>query len=65
MAASESSQKRSLSTFMADDEGQALTEYILLIGVIVVPLAVAYNKLRTGLKELFDSLGRLMRGPGV
>lgn len=65
MNVGESTQIRDFSAFMADDEGQAVTEYILLVGLIVVPLAVAYNKLRNGLKGLFEALGKLMRGPGV
>ena len=65
MTAREPSQKRTFTALIVDDQGQAATEYILLIGLIVLPLAIAYNKLRTGLKELFDSLGELLRGPGV
>ena len=51
--------------YLADETGQAATEYILVIGVIVLPLAVAYIKLQDVLKDVLKDIARLLSGPGV
>lgn len=51
--------------FVSDERGQAATEYILIIGLIVVPLAVAFNALQDVLKSMLMNLARLFSGPGV
>jgi Flp pilus assembly pilin Flp len=52
-------------SFIADESGQAATEYILVIGIIIIPLAVAFNELQGVLKNLLKDLARLFSGPGV
>lgn len=45
--------------------GQATTEYILIIGLIVIPIAVAYNRLAEVLRGLVRSICMLLYGPGL
>jgi hypothetical protein len=45
--------------------GQAMTEYILVIGLVVLPLAVGVNRFRNVIKTAARALGELLRGPGV
>ena len=45
--------------------GQAMTEYILIIGLIVLPLVVAFNRFQNVIKTAAQALGELLRGPGV
>ena len=54
-----------LTRFMSDDAGQSATEYILIIGLVVVPMAIAFNELQEALKDLSNKLARLLFGPGV
>lgn len=54
-----------LVRFWRDERGQAVTEYILIIGLIVVPLAVAFNKLQGKIKAFFDGMAKLLYGPGI
>jgi Flp pilus assembly pilin Flp len=49
----------------ARQRGQAATEYILIIGLIVLPLAMAFNGLQDVLKDLLKEIARLLSGPGV
>ena len=55
----------SLREYAGDDCGQSATEYILVIGLIIVPLAIAFNELADVLKALLVRIGNLMYGPGV
>jgi Flp pilus assembly pilin Flp len=55
----------SLREYAGDDCGQSATEYILVIGLIIVPLAIAFNELADVLKALLIRIGNLMYGPGV
>jgi Flp pilus assembly pilin Flp len=48
-----------------DEQGQAATEYILIIGLIVIPLAIAFNSIQDVLKDMLKDLARLFSGPGV
>ena len=50
---------------MLDERGQAATEYILILGVIVIPLAIAFNSMQDVLKNMLKDLARLFSGPGV
>lgn len=50
---------------IARERGQATTEYILIIAMLVIPIAVAFNKMREVLADLLDSLFLLVYGPGV
>jgi Flp pilus assembly pilin Flp len=54
-----------LREFLRDEHGQAATEYILVIGLVVIPLAIAFNKLSGILKEVVNRIAKLMYGPGV
>lgn len=54
-----------LRDFALDERGQAATEYILVIGLIVVPLAIAFNSMQDILNDMLKRLARLFRGPGV
>jgi len=54
-----------LRAFVIDERGQAATEYILVIGLIVVPIAIAFNSLQDVLKNMLKDVARLISGPGV
>ena len=54
-----------LRAFVGDEWGQAATEYILIIGLIVIPLAIAFNSIQDVLKDMLKDLARLFSGPGV
>jgi Flp pilus assembly pilin Flp len=54
-----------LRAFIIDDRGQAATEYILVIGLIIIPLAVAFNSFQDVLKTMLKDLALLFSGPGV
>lgn len=42
-----------------------MTEYILIIGLVVLPLVVGYNRFKDVIKTAAQALGELLRGPGV
>lgn len=54
-----------LSGYLRDDRGQSATEYILIIGLIVVPLAIAFNELQDVLKATLNRIAKLFSAPGV
>lgn len=54
-----------LTRYMSDEAGQSATEYILIIGLVVVPMAIAFNELQEAIKALSDKLAKLLYGPGV
>jgi len=56
---------RSVRRFIFDETGQATTEYVLLVALVVLPVAIAYNKLQSALRDLMDTLNQLVFGPGV
>ena len=56
---------RALSRFGADEDGQAVTEYILVIGLIVAPIALAFNKFQNVVRNLLSSIMKLLYGPGI
>ena len=45
--------------------GQATTEYVLLLALVVMPVALAFNQMRNVLRSLLDMLIKLVIGPGV
>jgi Flp pilus assembly pilin Flp len=57
--------KRGLTAYVSDQRGQAATEYILVIGVVVIPLIVAYVKLQDAFKTALNEIAKLMSGPGI
>jgi Flp pilus assembly pilin Flp len=54
-----------LSRYYKDEAGQSATEYILIIGLVVIPLALAFNEIQIIVKDLSNRLARLLYGPGV
>lgn len=42
-----------------------MTEYILIIGLIVIPIAIAFNMIRSPLRGYLDRIARLFAGPGI
>jgi Flp pilus assembly pilin Flp len=54
-----------LTRYLSDEAGQSATEYILIIGLVVVPMAIAFNELQEAIKGLSNKLARLLFGPGV
>ena len=56
---------RGIRVFFGDERGQAATEYILVIGLIIIPIAIIFNNLQNPLKSLLDRLAKGFRGPGV
>jgi Flp pilus assembly pilin Flp len=45
--------------------GQAATEYILVVGLIVIPLAIGFNRLQSSIKQLLVRLATYLYGPGI
>lgn len=58
-------QKRGFQGYLRDEHGQALTEYILIVGLVVIPIAVAFNRLQNPLKTLLEKVANYFVGPGV
>lgn len=56
---------RRLTRFLRDDQGQAATEYVLIVGLIVLPLVLVFNKFTGVLKSVVDRIAKLLYGPGV
>ncbi len=56
---------RGFVNLLRDDRGQAVTEYILVIGLIVAPIAVAFNRLQPVLKRFAHNINLRLSGPGV
>ena len=56
---------RAVRRFISDETGQATTEYVLLVALVVLPVAIAFNKLQSVLRDLLDTLHSLVFGPGV
>lgn len=54
-----------LGRYLRDSAGQSATEYVLVIGLVVVPMAIAFNELQEALRELAEKLVKLLYGPGV
>lgn len=54
-----------LRRFAQDESGQVTSEYVLLIALIIIPIATVFNYFRGALRNLLDTLNRLVIGPGV
>jgi Flp pilus assembly pilin Flp len=54
-----------IAKFFADDRGQATTEYVLILALFIVPVALIFKQLSSVFRDLLDSLNRLVMGPGV
>lgn len=54
-----------LARYGRNETGQSATEYILVVGLVVVPMAIAFNELQEVLRDLADKLTKLLYGPGV
>ncbi len=55
----------SFRRLLNDQSGQAATEYILVIGLVSIPLVIAYDALHDSIKEFLIRITRLFRGPGI
>jgi Flp pilus assembly pilin Flp len=51
--------------FLADEGGQAATEYVLVAGLFVAFIVVAYNTIRESLRDLLSRVLGLLSGPGI
>jgi Flp pilus assembly pilin Flp len=47
------------------ERGQAATEYILIIGLVVVPMAIAFNRIAGYVKDALLRIAKLFWGPGI
>jgi Flp pilus assembly pilin Flp len=45
--------------------GQAMTEYILVIGLVIAPMVIAFNRFQDAVKNALINLAKLLSGPGV
>jgi Flp pilus assembly pilin Flp len=54
-----------VARYFADEKGQSATEYILIIGLVIVPMALAFNEMLGAVKALVNKMARLLFGPGV
>lgn len=54
-----------LARYLRDDKGQAMTEYILIIGLIILPIAAVFNLIRDPLRGYLARIVALFSGPGV
>jgi Flp pilus assembly pilin Flp len=49
----------------AGELGQAMTEYILVIGLVALPIIAAYNRFQDAIKTALINVAKLLSGPGV
>jgi Flp pilus assembly pilin Flp len=54
-----------IAAFFTDEGGQATTEYVLILALFIVPVALVFKQLSSVFRDLLDSLNRLVMGPGV
>lgn len=54
-----------IARFLRDERGQATTEYVLLVALVVLPVSLAFNKMRAVLRDLLATLNELVFGPGI
>jgi Flp pilus assembly pilin Flp len=47
------------------ERGQAATEYILLIGVVVLPIVVGYRGFIEAIRNVLTRVVQLLAGPGI
>lgn len=62
------SRRRFLATlvrFLRDESGQAMTEYILIIALIILPIAAVFNLIRNPLRGYLQRIAELFTGPGI
>jgi Flp pilus assembly pilin Flp len=57
--------RESIRRFLNDQSGQAATEYILIIGLVSIPLVIAYDALHDSIKQFLVRIAHLFRGPGI
>ncbi len=57
--------ERRLRQFFMDDDGQAATEYILIIGLICIVIIVAFNRIHETLRGLLERIAGSLNGPGI
>jgi Flp pilus assembly pilin Flp len=54
-----------LGGFARDERGQAATEYVLIVGLVGLAIALAFNKIQESLKALLARIVSMMNGPGI
>jgi Flp pilus assembly pilin Flp len=54
-----------LAGFALDERGQAATEYVLIVGLVGLVIALAFNKIQESLKALLARIVSMMNGPGI
>jgi Flp pilus assembly pilin Flp len=54
-----------LRGFARDERGQAATEYVLIVGLIGLAIALMFNKIQESLKALLARVVSMMNGPGI
>lgn len=55
----------SLGRRCAHQAGQAATEYILIIGLVAIPIIAAYNGMQQTIKSFVRAIARMLYGPGI
>ena len=54
-----------LTRYLRDEKGQAMTEYILIVALIILPIAAVFNAIRAPLRGYLARIVALFTGPGV
>lgn len=51
--------------FLNDESGQAATEYILIIGLLCIVIAVSFNRIHESLRGMMERIVGSLNGPGI
>lgn len=54
-----------LRAFLRDERGQAATEYVLIVGLICLAIALAFKEIQLPLKKMLERIVNTMTGPGI
>jgi pilus assembly protein Flp/PilA len=54
-----------LKNLVVEEEGQALTEYGLIIGVVAVLIVASLVSFRSGLEDIFTTIINKIKTPGT
>lgn len=65
VAAPANRSEKAIRCFLADESGQAATEYVLVVGLFVVFIVVAYNTIQESLRDLLVRIVGFFNGPGI
>ena len=47
------------------ERGQSTTEYVLILAMLVLPIATAFNQFRSVLRAVLSAFCSLLEGPGL